>query len=587
MGKNSEHSILIVGAGIAGLSTALRLADAGHRPAVITKTALNETASYHAQGGIAAVMGPEDSLSHHQADTVQAGAGLCHSDVVRQVVSEGPECIRWLEGHGVRFTRGNGGSELHLTREGGHSRRRIVHADDATGRAVMGVLAQRVRRRPDIELLENRFAANLLTSRQLGLSGPNRCLGLTLIDTASGDVETRWTDVVVLATGGASGVYRHATNGSTGDGIAMAWRAGCRISNMEFVQFHPSCLRVPGSRAILITEALRGEGARLLLPDGTRFMARHDERLELAPRDIVSRAIVHEMSVENCDHVLLDISHKPAAEIRRRFPNILATCRAFGLDLTAEPIPVVPAAHYTCGGVVTDSGGGTDIRRLYAAGEVGCTGLHGANRLASNSLLEALAFAKSVSARIDERIRRPGRRRRRPKALVGSLDINGREHAFQAETSRDSPQLVRSFDIDRHDRPYQAEAGQGAVRQIRGFEIDRRDHGWARTCAAELRRVMWEHVGIVRTRESLAEAARRLGDLQRRIDDARDPRRLHPDVLELENQVTVSRLIAEGAARRHESRGLHYNVDYPRRGPLPKDSALRRPRVPTRQTASR
>ena len=536
MHQSSEHRILIVGGGIAGLSTALRLADAGHRPAVITKTALSETASYNAQGGIAAVMGSEDSLSHHLDDTVQAGAGLCHSDVVRRVVSEGPECIRWLEGHGVQFTRSNGGSELHLTREGGHSRRRIVHADDATGRAVMSVLAQRVRRHPDIELLENRFAANLLTSRQQGLSGPNRCLGLTLIDTASGEVETHWSDVVVLATGGAAGVYRHATNGSTGDGIAMAWRAGCRIANMEFVQFHPSCLRVSASRAILITEALRGEGARLLLPDGTRFMTRHDERLELAPRDIVSRAIVHEMSVEDCDHVLLDISHKPAAEIRRRFPNILATCRAFGFDLTAEPIPVVPAAHYTCGGVVTDTGGGTDIRRLYAAGEVSCTGLHGANRLASNSLLEALAFAKSVSSRIDAQIRRRERSRRRPPALVGR------------------------------------------------FEIDRRDHGWTKTCTTELRRIMWEHVGIVRTRESLSEAAGLLANVQRRIGDLRDHRRLHPDVLELENLVTVSNLITESAARRQESRGLHYNVDYPRMGPLPKDSALRRPGSPWQES---
>lgn len=539
MRRTSQHPILIVGGGIAGLSTALRLADAGHRPAVVTKTALSETASYNAQGGIAAVMGPEDSLSHHQADTVRAGAGLCHSDVVRQVVSEGPECIRWLEGHGVRFTRGNGGAELHLTREGGHSRRRIVHADDATGRAVMGVLAQRVRSHPDIELLENRFAANLLTSQRLGLSGPDRCVGLTLIDTASGDVETRWTDVAVLATGGASGVYRHATNGSTGDGIAMAWRAGCRISNMEFVQFHPSCLHVPGSRAILITEALRGEGARLLLPGGARFMARHDGRLELAPRDVVSRAIVHEMSAEGCGHVLLDISHKPAAEIRKRFPNMLATCRAFGFDLTAEPIPVVPAAHYTCGGVVTDAGGGTDLQNLYAAGEVSCTGLHGANRLASNSLLEALAFAKSVSARIDEHVRRPERGRQRPPA--------------------------------RADR----------------FEIDRRDHGWARACTAELRGIMWEHVGIVRTGESLAEAAVLLGDLQQRIDDARDHRRLHPDLLELENMVAVARLIAESAARRHESRGLHYNTDYPRLGPLPRDSALSLARVPAHRAAMR
>ena len=539
MHRTSEHSILIVGGGIAGLSTALRLADAGHRPAVIAKTGLSETASYNAQGGIAAVMGADDSLSRHLADTVQAGAGLCDSDVVRQVVGEGPECIGWLEAHGVRFTRNNGGSELHLTREGGHSQRRIVHADDATGRAVMGVLAQRVRRHPGIELLENRFAANILTSRQLGLSGADRCVGLTLIDTSCGDVETRWADVVVLATGGAAGVYRHATNASTGDGIAMAWRAGCRISNMEFVQFHPSCLHVPGSRAILITEALRGEGARLLLPDGTRFMPRHDERLELAPRDVVSRAVVHEMAASGFDHVLLDISHKPAAEIRRRFPNILDTCGAFGFDLTTEPIPVIPAAHYTCGGVVTDTGGRTDIQNLYAVGEVGCTGLHGANRLASNSLLEALAFAKSVSVRIDEQVRRPQRPRRRQPTLVGS------------------------------------------------YEFDPRDQGWAKSCTADLRDIMWEHVGIVRTRESLEAAAGLLADLQRQIDESRDNRRLHPDVLELENLVSVSRLITESAARRHESRGLHYNLDYPRMGPLPKDSALRLAGVRARQAVSR
>ena len=539
MHRTAEHPILIIGGGIAGLSTALRLADAGHRPAVIAKTGLSETASYNAQGGIAAVMGADDSPSHHQADTVQAGAGLCHSDVVRQVVGEGPECIRWLQAHGVRFTRKNGGSELHLTREGGHSQRRIVHADDATGRAVMGVLAQRVRRHPKIELLENRFAANILTARQLGLSGADRCVGLTLIDTASGDVETRWANVVVLATGGASGVYRHATNASTGDGIAMAWRAGCRISNMEFVQFHPSCLHVPGSRALLITEALRGEGARLLLPDGTRFMTRHDERLELAPRDVVSRAIVHEMAATGCDHVLLDIRHKPAAEIRRRFPNIMDTCHAFGFDLTTEPIPVVPAAHYTCGGVVTDIGGRTDIQDLYAVGEVSCTGLHGANRLASNSLLEALAFAKSVSVRIDKQVRRPERPRRPPPTLVGS------------------------------------------------YEFDPRDQGWAKSCTAKLRRIMWQHVGIVRTRESLESASGLLAGLQRRIDESRDNRRLHPDILELENLVSVSRLITESAARRQESRGLHYNLDYPRMGPLPKDSALRLAGVRARQAASR
>ncbi len=527
MQPSTGHPILIIGGGIAGLSTALRLADAGHRLAVVTKTGLSETASYRAQGGIAAVMAPDDSLTHHQADTVQAGAGLCHADVVERVVGEGPDCIRWLEGHGVRFTRKNGGSELHLTREGGHSQRRVVHAEDATGRAVMGVLADRVRQHPAIDLLENRFAARLLTSRQLRMSGVNRCVGATLIDTATGHVEIVRTHAVVVATGGAAGVYKHATNGSGGDGIAMAWRAGCRIANMEFVQFHPSCLDVPKARSVLITEALRGEGARLLLPDGTRFMERHDERRELAPRDVVSRAIVHELAATGSDHVLLDISHKPAAEIRKRFPNILRTCRAFGFDLTREPIPVVPAAHYTCGGVVTDAGGQTDIQQLYAVGEVSCTGLHGANRLASNSLLEALAFAKAASGRIDEQMRRP-----------------------------------------RLHEPCPPGSGGRYVR-------DPREHGWAKSCAAELRHVMWDRVGIVRTRDSLAAAAVFLDDLQARIDAARDKYRLHLDLLELDNLATVSRLITESAARRHESRGLHYNRDYPLPATRAEDSALR------------
>ncbi len=524
----TEHAILIIGGGIAGLSTALRLADAGHRLAVVTKTELSETASYRAQGGIAAVMAPDDSLTDHKSDTVRAGAGLCHADIVERVVGEGPDCIRWLEDHGVRFTRRSGGAGLHLTREGGHSQRRIVHADDATGRAVMGVLAERVRQHPAINLLENRFAARLLTSRKIGMSGVNRCVGATLLDTSTGNVETVSAGAVVVATGGASGVYKHATNASGGDGIAMAWRAGCRIANMEFVQFHPSCLHVPEAQSVLITEALRGEGARLLLPDGTRFMGRHDARRELAPRDVVSRAIVHEMAATGCNHVLLDISHKPAAEIRKRFPNIVETCRAFGFDLTAEPIPVVPAAHYTCGGVITDASGQTDLRQLYAVGEVGFTGLHGANRLASNSLLEALAFAKAVSGRIHEQMRRPRLHEPCPPGLSAR------------------------------------------------YVNDTRGHDWAKSSAAELRQVMWERVGIVRTRESLKSAAAFLDDLQARIDDARDERRLHLGLLELGNLATVSRLIADSAARRQESRGLHYNRDYPLPARRAKDSALQR-----------
>ncbi len=527
--SGSEGSILIIGGGIAGLSTALRLADAGHRVAVLTKTELSETASFRAQGGIAAVMGAEDSLTAHESDTVQAGAGLCHVEIVERVIREGPDCIRWLEDHGVQFTRSPGGTELHLTREGGHSQRRVVHADDATGRAVMSVLGQRVRQHPAIELLENRFVANLVTSSQLGLSGSNRCVGVTALNSDSGTVDTLWTSAVVLATGGASGVYRHTTNASTGDGIAMAWRAGCRISNMEFVQFHPTCLHHPRARSILITEALRGEGARLLLPDGSRFMVRYDERGELAPRDIVSRAIANEMVTGELESVLLDISHLPAARVREHFPNILRTCSEFGFELTREPIPVVPGAHYTCGGVVTDRHGETDVQQLYAVGEVSFTGLHGANRLASNSLLEALAFAKTVSGRIDEQARRSNVPEPRLRTLLGDRCVSD---------SRD-------------------------------------EYAWVDARAEELRNVMWNHVGIVRTRESLVGAAAFLSDLQREIDGSWDERRLHCDVLELRNLVTVATLITESAIQRQESRGLHYNTDYPSLRSHPEDTALR------------
>ncbi|HSG63492.1 MAG TPA: FAD-dependent oxidoreductase, partial [Gammaproteobacteria bacterium] len=374
MTASNESSILIIGAGIGGLSTALRLAEHGRTVSVLAKTPLDQTASYYAQGGIAAVMNADDSLSEHADDTMTAGAGLCHTDTVAAVVGQGPECIRWLEAQGVRFTRSPENGELHLTREGGHSRRRIVHADDATGAAVMSVLTERVRSHPAIRLHEHAFVTQLLTSRDLGLPGPSRCVGLRMVDTGTGRLETLWADAVVLATGGASGLYEHATNLATGDGIAMAWRAGCRVGNLEFMQFHPTCLHGPGPASVLITEAVRGEGGLLLLPDGSRFMQRYDERAELAPRDIVSRAIVAEMRRLGIDNVLLDISHEPAETIRARFPNVLRACAAHGYDLTREPIPVVPAAHYTCGGVVVDRRGQTDVRQLYALGECSFTG---------------------------------------------------------------------------------------------------------------------------------------------------------------------------------------------------------------------
>ncbi len=525
MSTNPDSSVLIIGGGIAGLSTALRLVDEGHSVVVLSKNRLTDTASFQAQGGIAAVMNPEDSLSSHHSDTIVAGAGLCHAETVAQVVREGPGCIRWLEDHGVRFTRTNDGAELHLTREGGHSKRRVVHADDATGVAVMGVLVDRVRQHAAIRLLENRFVVNLVTTRELGLTGPNRCVGVRVLENSAGVVETLWASAVVLATGGASGLYEHATNASTGDGIAMAWRAGCSVANMEFVQFHPTCLHHPQARSALISEAVRGEGGRLLLPDGRRFMPRYDARAELAPRDIVSRAIVSELADKNIEHVYLDISHKPAALIAARFPNILRVCAEHGFDMTKEPIPVVPAAHYTCGGIVTDQHGQTAVQQLYALGECSFTGLHGANRLASNSLLEALAFAKTVSGRI----------------------------AQQASDSQ--PPLP----------PLLSHRGGGSRGSRPSLENK----------AKRLRRLMWQDVGIVRSRESLMRAERNLRDLEQQLDREWDEAKLWPDVLELRNLVTVAQLITRSALQRQESRGLHFNSDYPTAQADPQDTALR------------
>ncbi len=524
MSTNPDSSVLIIGGGIAGLSTALRLADEGHSVLVLSKNRLSDTASFRAQGGIAAVMNPEDSLSAHHSDTIVAGAGLCHSETVARVVREGPECIRWLEDHGVRFTRTNGGTDLHLTREGGHSKRRVVHADDATGVAVMSVLVDRVRQHAAIRLLENRFVVNLVTTRELGLTGPNRCVGVRVLDDSVGVVETVWASAVVLATGGASGLYQHSTNASTGDGIAMAWRAGCSVANMEFVQFHPTCLHHPQARSALISEAVRGEGGRLLLPDGSRFMPRYDARAELAPRDIVSRAIARELADRKIEHVYLDISHKPAALITARFPNILKVCAEHGFDMTKEPIPVVPAAHYTCGGIVTDRHGQTAIQQLYALGECSFTGLHGANRLASNSLLEALAFAKTVSGRIAQR------------------------------ASHTPPPAQLLSDCGRRDRGARPSLDNQAKR---------------------LRKLMWRNVGIVRSRESLTRAERNLQELERQIDREWDDARLWADVLELRNLVTVAQLITRSALQRQESRGLHFNSDYPDAQADPQDTALR------------
>ncbi|BAU48221.1 L-aspartate oxidase [Sulfurifustis variabilis] len=515
--------VLIVGSGAAGLSLALRLADTT-RVAVLAKSGLLEGSSLYAQGGIAAVLDRRtDSFESHVDDTLDAGAGLCHRETVEHVVRRAPATIAWLAERGVSFTGGNaaraenGGSDYHLTREGGHSHRRVVHAADATGHAIETTLAERARAHRAIEVLENCIAIDLVTSGKLGLPGPNRCLGLYALDKTTGAIRTLAARYVVLATGGASKVYLYTSNPdtSTGDGIAMAWRAGCRVANMEFVQFHPTCLYHPRAKSFLISEAVRGEGGRLLLPNGEPFMAAHDPRGELAPRDIVARAIDFEMKRRGLDCVHLDISHRPASFIVEHFPTIYQRCRDLGYDITREPIPVVPAAHYTCGGIMTDLAGRTDLDRLYAIGECAFTGLHGANRLASNSLLECLVFAEGAASDLSSRI--------------------------------DKPEAER-FTIPAWDESRVTDADEAVVVS----------HNWD-----ELRRFMWDYVGIVRTTKRLERARHRVELLAEEIREYYANFRVTNDLIELRNLVLVADLIIRSALARKESRGLHYTRDYP------------------------
>ena len=512
--------VLIVGGGAAGLTLALRLAPCA-RVAILAKAALTEGSSLYAQGGIAAVLNEtEDSFASHIADTLDAGAGLCHRDTVQTVVERGPAAVRWLIDQGVAFSREpleGGLGAFHLTREGGHSHRRVIHVADATGRAVETTLEARVRAHSNICLYENHLAVDLITRAKLGRAGSNSCLGLYALDKGSGQVQAFGARIVVLATGGASKVYLYSSNPdtATGDGIAMAWRAGCRVANMEFMQFHPTCLYHPRAKSFLITEAVRGEGGRLLLPDGTAFMPAHDARAELAPRDIVARAIDYEMKRGGLDHVMLDISHKPADFIRAHFPNVYETCRQFGYDITREPIPVVPAAHYTCGGVMTDLNARTDLPGLYAVGECAFTGLHGANRLASNSLLECLVFAHAAADDIAERLAR-------------------------------SPQAVT--ELPAWDESRVTDADEQIVVS----------HNWD-----ELRRCMWDYVGIVRTTKRLERAQHRVDMLKEEIRDYYRHFKVTNDLIELRNLVLVAELIIRSAMARSESRGLHYTRDYP------------------------
>jgi len=521
------------------MSAALRLA--GHcKVALVTKHELLDGASSWAQGGIAAVMEGSDSVEDHIRDTHIAGAGLCHDDAVRFVVERGRRSVEWLVAQGVPFTRdGDNHDELHLTREGGHSHRRIVHAADATGSAVQKTLVGQVKSHPNIAVLEWHIAVDLVTARKLGEArGADRVLGAYVLDIRAGHVKTIGARSTILASGGAGKVYLYTTNPdtSTGDGVAMGWRAGAAVANMEMIQFHPTCLYHPHAKSFLISEAVRGEGGILKLPDGERFMQRHDPRGELAPRDVVARAIDFEIKKHGIDCVYLDITHKGADFIKEHFPTIYARCLEFGIDMTREPIPVVPAAHYTCGGVVADLHGRTSVAGLYALGETACSGLHGANRLASNSLLECLVFSEAAAADILAQ----------PKGPLPDLPAWDESRVTDADE-----EVVIS-------------------------------HNWD-----ELRRTMWNYVGIVRTNKRLERARHRIQLLQEEIHEFYANFRVSNDLIELRNLVLTAELIVRSALARKESRGLHYSRDYPDLLPRAVDTVLVPDPVPTGAPAAR
>jgi L-aspartate oxidase len=512
-----KYDYVVIGSGLAGLSFALRAAKSG-TVALVTKRGLCESNTAWAQGGVACVFSEEDSFDLHIRDTLDCGAGLCTTATVETIVKEGPALIRELMEMGMEFDqrdREDGTREIDLGREGGHSKRRILHYRDITGKLIEETLVARVRAESSITILEHHMAVDLVTTGKLGFAMQDSCVGVYVLDEQTGIVDVLRTDVTVLATGGCGKVYLYSTNPdiATGDGVAMAWRAGATIANMEFVQFHPTCLFHPQAKSFLISEAVRGEGGFLVDESGSRFMQKYDERKELAPRDIVARAIDAEMKRTGSKCVYLDISHKPADFIRDRFPNIYETCLELGLDITKEPIPVVPAAHYQCGGIKTDLNGETSLRGLFAIGEAACTGLHGANRLASNSLLEALVMAARAHAK---------------------ASIKPKQHEeFELPAWRPG----EAVDVDEMVVIY---------------------HNWD-----EIRRLMWDYVGIVRTDKRLHRAATRLRNLQREIQEFYWNFKVSTELLELRNLATVAALIVDCALSRKESRGLHYTLDYP------------------------
>ncbi|OTG73226.1 L-aspartate oxidase [Acinetobacter sp. ANC 4169] len=528
---NTTHhfDVIIVGSGGAGLSLALSLPD-HFNIAVLAKSTLTDASTYFAQGGVAAVLDKTDSIAQHIDDTMIAGAQLCEREAVKQTVEGGKPSVDFLLKHGVQFTLDEQ-EQLHLTREGGHSQRRIIHAADATGRAISTTLVQRAQEKSNITIFENYIAIDLISSQKLGIRDQdNRALGLYALDEKTEKVHTFLAPSTALACGGAMKAYLYTSNPdiATGDGIAMAYRAGCRVANMEFNQFHPTCLYHPQARSFLITEAMRGEGAYLRLPDGERFMLRFDERAELAPRDIVARAIDYEIKRLGIRHVWLDITHKPAEFVKEHFPTLYARLLELGIDITKDMIPVVPAAHYTCGGVVVDEHSQTDISGLYAIGETSYTGLHGANRMASNSLLECFVYGMSAAKHIESQFDRN----------YASPDVPTWDDS-QVTNPDEDVVILQNWD--------------------------------------ELRQTMWNYVGIVRTTKRLQRALHRIEMLKREITEYYQDYQVSKNLIELRNLVLVSEMIVRCAMERKESRGLHYTLDYPELGPELRKTVLTPP----------